>query len=119
MNTNNQTTQHTTAGNVPEIPRIEQHKALCRYLTDTYEKKNADYGNSFGDMFAELGIITAITRIGDKYNRIKTLAKNQMIHVKGETVTDTLLDMANYCIMTVIEIAKQNAAQTAEKEAQK
>ena len=28
--------------------------------------------------------------------------------VKSESITDTLLDMANYCIMTVIEIENQN-----------
>jgi len=28
--------------------------------------------------------------------------------LKSESITDTLLDMANYCIMTVIEIENQN-----------
>lgn len=101
------------------LRRLERHKDLCGYLTDTYEKKNADYGNSFGDMFAELGIVTAVTRIGDKYNRIKNLVKNPTIKVKDESVIDTLLDMANYCIMTVIEIENQTAAQTAAQEVQK
>lgn len=99
------------------LRRLERHGELCGYLTETYEKKNADYGNSFGDMFSELGIITAVTRIGDKFNRIKNLVKNSTINVKDESVIDTLLDMANYCIMTVIEIEKQNAENTANKEA--
>ena len=58
-------------------------------------------------MFSELGIISAVTRIGDKYNRIKNLAVRPTCRVKDETIIDTLLDMANYCIMTVIEIEKQ------------
>lgn len=89
------------------VRRLDRHKELCGYLTETYEQKNADYGNSFGDMFAELGIITAVTRIGDKYNRIKNLVVHPTPNVKDETIIDTLLDMANYCVMTVIEIERQ------------
>lgn len=86
---------------------IVKHKELCDYLHETYKSKNADYGNSFKEMFAEFGIITAITRIGDKFNRLKNLYKNQERQVKDESVRDTLLDMANYCIMTVMEIDNQ------------
>ena len=88
------------------MDKVIKHQELCKTLTDTYKRKNADYGNSFGEMFAELGIITAIARIGDKYNRLKNLAKKspQDIQIKSETVKDTLLDMANYCILTVIEL---------------
>jgi hypothetical protein len=92
------------------MANIERHKQLCEQLTDTYQKKNADYGNSFGDTFADLGIISAITRIADKFNRVKNLAKlpPDQQRVKSESITDTLLDMANYCIMTVIEIENKN-----------
>lgn len=92
------------------MANIERHKQLCAQLTDTYQKKNADYGNSFGDTFADIGIISAITRIADKFNRVKNLAKMPPDRqcVKSESITDTLLDMANYCIMTVIEIENQN-----------
>lgn len=113
MYNNNQNKKQTTADNVY---RLERHGELCGYLTETYESKNADYGNSFGDMFSELGIITAVTRIGDKFNRIKNLVKNPILKVKDESVIDTLLDMVNYCIMTVIEIEKQNAETTANEE---
>ena len=80
-------------------PRFGRHKEICTQLTSIYKQKNSDYGNSFGEMFAELGIITAITRIGDKYNRIKNLAKSGQQHVKDEAITDTLLDMAGYSIL--------------------
>lgn len=115
MKSNNQTKPQAT---VDTLRRRERHKELCGYLTDTYKKKNADYGNSFGDMFSELGIITAVTRIGDKYNRIKNLVKNPTINVKDESVIDTLLDMANYCVMTVIEIENQTTANAANEEVQ-
>ena len=84
--------------------KAEKHKAICEHLNDVYVAKNNDYGDSFGDMYRELGIITAVTRIGDKFNRLKSLAKKDEQCVKDESITDTLLDMANYCIMTVIEM---------------
>lgn len=89
---------------------IEMHKKLCKELNETYVKKNHDYGNSFGETFDKLGIISAVTRISDKYNRLAslcTLPKEER-KVKDESITDTLLDMANYCIMTVIELHKDN-----------
>lgn len=81
------------------------HKEICNLLNETYEKKNHDYGDSFGETFNKLGIISAITRISDKYNRLVSLCMlpEEERMVKDESITDTLIDMANYCIMTVIE----------------
>ena len=86
------------------------HKNLCRELNETYEKKNHDYGNSFGDTFDKLGIISAVTRISDKYNRLVSLStkSEEERKVKDESITDTLMDMANYCIMTIIEMHKDD-----------
>ena len=42
-------------------------------------------------------------RLDDKLNRLKSLAKNQA-QVQDESIRDTLLDLANYAIMTVIEM---------------
>lgn len=84
--------------------QVARHKEICDKLNETYRKKNTDYGDSFGAMFRELGIITAVTRIGDKFNRLKTLAIKESAEVNDESLKDTLLDMANYCIMTVMEI---------------
>lgn len=79
---------------------VEQHKKICDNLNKIYEKKNHDYGNSFGETYKDLGIISAVTRISDKFNRLKTLAKCDKSLVNDESLEDTLLDMANYCIMT-------------------
>ena len=79
---------------------VEQHKKICDNLNKIYEKKNHDYGNSFGETYKDLGIISAVTRISDKFNRLKTLAKYENNLVNDESLEDTLLDMANYCIKT-------------------
>ena len=88
------------------MDKIQKHKILCEQLNKTYEQKNHDYGNSFGETYKKLGVISAITRISDKYNRICSLANKQAL-VKDESIKDTLLDLANYCIMTVIEMEQE------------
>lgn len=92
------------------MDKIQMHKDLCKELNKIYETKNHDYGNSFGETFDKLGVISAVTRISDKYNRLVSLCTKpeEERKVKDESITDTLLDMANYCIMTVIEMHKDN-----------
>lgn len=86
---------------------IQEHKEVCDNLNEIYEQKNRAYGNSFGDTYKDLGIISAVTRISDKFNRLKTLAKDSSIHQVDESIADTLLDMANYCIMTYMEMNRK------------
>lgn len=97
--------------NEPEqarIKRVRKHREICKALNDTYAKKNADYGNAFGDTFQELGIVSAVTRIIDKTNRLKSLCRPGADQkVNDESVRDTLLDLANYAIMTVMEMDAQ------------
>ena len=91
--------------------KIKMHKELCDELNKVYEKKNHDYGDSFGQTFNKLGIISAVTRITDKYNRLVSLCtkSEEERKVKDESIEDTLLDMANYCMMTVIELRKNKS----------
>lgn len=83
-----------TKNPVPSIDSLYQH--LC----DVYHKKNHDYGNSFEDGLDEDGLIFAKMHLMEKYNRFKMLIKEPN-KVKGEGIRDSLLDMANYAIMTV------------------
>lgn len=91
------------------MTKVEAHRAICTHLTETYEKKNHDYGDSFGDSFRRFGPVSALVRIYDKFNRIASLINlpESERKVKDESVKDTLLDMANYCIMTVIEMERK------------
>lgn len=91
-----------------ESPLVEKHKNICRCLNDLYAKKNADYGNSFHDSFLEEGWAMPRIRLGDKMNRLKSLTKNGKQEVKDESIRDTLLDLANYAIMTVMELDAQH-----------
>lgn len=85
---------------------LVDHAGICAELTNTYRKKNADYGNSFSRAVEKYGLVSALTRISDKFNRLESLILHKEQEVKDESVQDTLLDLANYCIMTVMEIRK-------------
>lgn len=86
------------------MTKIQKHLDICEQLTLMYANKNADYGDSFGDTFNKLGMVSAVTRITDKTNnRLQSLCVNQQ-KVKDESIKDTLMDLANYAIMTLIEL---------------
>lgn len=77
--------------------------AMCAELSDLYTRKNRDYGDSFHKTFEEYGVTMAAIRLEDKLNRFKRLVKNDAA-VKDESITDTLKDLANYAIMTLMEL---------------
>lgn len=92
-------------------PLVKHHHDICVALNELYERKNHDYGNSFGETYKKLGIISAVTRLTDKYNRLVSLCtKDQM--VTDESIEDTLLDMANYAIMTLMEIEEEKRSKS-------
>lgn len=86
------------------MTNVDRFREIAKELGDLYEKKNLAYGNSFSETYNKLGIISAVTRISDKYNRLCNLATNPDIDNLGESLEDTLRDMASYCIMTVMEL---------------
>lgn len=88
------------------MDNVKRFKEIATELGDLYEKKNKAYGNSFSDTYKKLGLVSAVTRISDKYNRLCNLATNPDIDNLGESLEDTLKDMASYCIMTVMEVKK-------------
>lgn len=87
--------------------KCEQHLTICNSLHDTYLKKNADYGNSFSDIFEEVGMPYAYGHLAEKLKRIKSLMANEN-KVKGESMRDSLLDLANYAILTIVELDSLN-----------
>lgn len=86
--------------------KIEIHKKICDSLNDLYKAKNEDYGDSFGKSYKEYGLTMSCIRLEDKLNRLKSLNKNGNAQVKDESIQDTLMDLANYSIMTLIELTK-------------
>ena len=85
----------------------EEHKKLCDLMHEIYIKKNSDYGNSFSDLYDEYGSIISEIHIREKFNRFKQLRTNES--QVGESIEDTLMDMANYCLLTLLEMKKFNS----------
>lgn len=79
------------------------HHKICEELTALYRKKNHDYGDSFHITFQKWGLPMAAIRLGDKLLRFETLIKSES-EVKDESIRDTLIDLANYAILTVMEL---------------
>lgn len=91
--------------------RVKEHQEICDTMHELYISKNKDYGGSVTDTFNKFGIDSFLVRIYDKINRVYTLTRvNTEAQVKNEKIEDTLLDLANYSILALIELkeAKQN-----------
>ena len=96
-------------GHWVEVSKKEMEFAkLTHDMLDTFIKKNADYGDSTTSTFNEFGLTSYAIRLSDKLNRIKTYCKNKELNIKDENVVDTLLDMANYCLLAIIDIRGAN-----------
>ena len=89
------------------MDNVKQHESLLRQIHDTYIKKNHDYGDSFSRSFKKYGLVAAMVRMEDKWNRLDNMASGVEQKVADETIRDTLLDLAGYCIMTTMELDKQ------------
>lgn len=87
-------------------PNVRRFAELCIAMTQTYDRKNKDYGDSFSRSVQRYGKIAALTRMSDKWNRLENLILNEDAKVKDESITDTLIDLASYALMTVMELEK-------------
>lgn len=85
------------------MDKMKRHEEICKELHALYEKKNHDYGDSFHFTFMEEGYAMPRIRLSDKLNRFKALSKSGEQKV-DESMRDTLIDLANYAIMTVLEM---------------
>lgn len=88
------------------MDNVQYHEKLCKELNDLYAKKNRDYGNSFHDTYLEEGLAMSRIRLSDKLARFKKLSKKRDYDgaVEDESIRDTLIDLANYALMTVMEL---------------
>lgn len=84
----------------------EAFRAITNKMCNTFEVKNHDYGDSFHKLFEECGMTYAYSHLAEKLERINSLRKNEA-KVKGESMKDSLYDLANYAILTIMELEKK------------
>ena len=73
------------------------------------------HGDSFHQTFVEEGLAMTRIRLGDKFSRFKTLSRlsandADQQRVSDESIRDTLMDLANYAIMTILEMDMERAS---------
>ncbi len=92
---------------------IQGHPKFFKYLSmmaRIHSLKNQDYANNEDPfknfrMSEMIGIPAwkgALTRLGDKFIRINNLISKGKTAVKDESILDTLVDLANYALITRI-----------------
>lgn len=87
---------------------VEKHQELLNQLHNLYVTKNHDYGDSVHDTYIKYGLTAYLVRIEDKLNRARTLTqKNQLVN--DEKLEDTLLDMANYAILAIMDLQGESS----------
>lgn len=89
------------------MTNVEHHRKILDELNALYARKNHDYGDSFHQSYIEEGLAMARIRLGDKLSRFKTLTRKGGQEVQDESIRDTLLDLANYAVMTVMELERE------------
>ena len=88
--------------------KVNAFEDVTLTLRNLYEAKNRDYNDSFGQSFEKWGLPMSCIRLGDKLNRLESFAQGRDMKVKDESVRDTLMDLANYAIMTLVELNIQS-----------
>ena len=84
------------------------HERLCHDVHALCVAKNKRYDDSFSKTVRKYGLISALTRMGDKWSRTEALILHHATESADESLTDTLMDLANYCLMTICEIEDAN-----------
>lgn len=92
-----------------EIMMDTTFEMVTAEMLNMYQRKNADYGNSFAETIREFGFIPAVARINDKLKRVKNMVKGREMNIiKDESLRDNLMDIANYCVLTIMELDNQD-----------
>ena len=84
----------------------DRFKEITDKMFETFKAKNHDYGSSFSNLFKECGMTYAYGHMAEKLERVKSLMKDDA-KVKGESMKDSLYDLANYAILTIMELEKK------------
>lgn len=82
----------------------KRFKEITEEMNALYQKKNADYGDSFHQAWKKFGQTVGLVYMDAKMNRItQLLAHPEAQQVHSEKIEDTLIDLANYAVLTIME----------------
>lgn len=90
------------------MPPSKRFMELTEKMKDIHIRKNAGYAGDCPDAFKNFresedfevsAFKGCMVRMSDKWSRIKSLSKNPENDMVGESIKDTLIDLANYSII--------------------
>lgn len=87
---------------------VERFKQITEEMQELCKRKNSDYGSSVNDTYKKYGMVSYLVRMEDKINRIRNLVLNGNQKVEDERIRDTLMDLANYSILAIIDMENEN-----------
>lgn len=87
----------------------KQYLSKIKSIVNTFIKKNHDYGSAVKKNYDKFesygkneGLKYVFGRIAEKYNRLETLIYGNQQNKVDESISDTLIDMANYAILAAV-----------------
>lgn len=86
---------------------VDRFKQITDEMVKLYERKNNDYGSSIHDTYMKYGAVAYLVRMEDKINRVRSLTQSNNQKV-DEKIKDTLIDLANYSILMLLELEGGN-----------
>ena len=93
--------------NISEYEKMYLSK--IKSIVNTFIKKNHDYGSSVRKNYDKFetygkneGLKYVFGRIAEKYDRLENLIYREHNNHVNESITDTLIDMANYAILAAV-----------------
>jgi hypothetical protein len=110
---------------------LKFHRECCDRMIAVTAAKNADYtgGSALDDPFANFSEVEMLniasteqgflTRMNDKFARIRSFVKKGILLVSDESVEDTLIDLANYCILFAGYLRKKRQEAKEQSDAKK
>lgn len=73
----------------------------AKVLVDTLKRKNKDYGNSFSELFNDIGMPYAYMHMAEKLMRVKSLMDIDSNPQVNESIEDSIRDLAGYALLTL------------------
>ena len=90
--------------------KIHQHREIIENLNKIYQVKNKTYSDAASKNFDKYGLIYYLIKLSEKLDRLQSInllpeidSKNMQVQT-CESLNDTLMDIANYCIMAAIDL---------------
>jgi hypothetical protein len=89
---------------------VKMFNEMTSIMCEIFARKRRDYGPSTTETYEKFGPVSMLVRMHDKMGRLDNLlVNNAQGCVLDEGIDDTLMDLANYALITILERRKAAA----------